>query len=69
MEKSVPLTNLQMELLKIFAMNVDEEDLFKIKYIIANYLAEKAHHSAYNGSKPMGYSQEDLDKWLHEEKR
>lgn len=37
-----PLSNLQVELLKLFAQNIAEQDLIQIKYLIAQYLAQKA---------------------------
>lgn len=37
-----PLTNLQLELLKLFAMDVKNEDLIEIKKRIAFYFASKA---------------------------
>lgn len=40
--EGAPLTNLQLELVKLFAQEVPEEDLRNIKQLIANYFAEKA---------------------------
>ena len=39
---SQSLSNLQHELLKLFSMDVDENDLKSIKSLIANYFAQKA---------------------------
>ena len=39
------LTNLQQELLKLYATNVADEDLHQIKLMIGNYFAEKAENS------------------------
>jgi len=64
MERTAPLSNLQLELLKLFSMNVDEQDLIKIKSIIAKYFAEKAISSADKDWKEKGYTQADADKWL-----
>jgi len=47
-----------------FSMNVDEQDLIKIKSIIAKYFAEKAISSADKDWKEKGYTQADADKWL-----
>ncbi|MBK7871371.1 MAG: hypothetical protein IPJ74_12205 [Saprospiraceae bacterium] len=41
-----PLSNLQLELLKLFAQNVAEEDLIAIRQLIARYFAEKAMDAA-----------------------
>jgi len=40
------LSNLQLELLKLYAQNVGEEDLTAIKKMIATYFAEKAMNEA-----------------------
>lgn len=40
------LSNLQIELLKLYAQNVEEEDLTAIKKMIATYFAEKAMNEA-----------------------
>ena len=40
--KAGNLSNLQLELLKLYADNVSEEDLKQIKQLIASYFAQKA---------------------------
>lgn len=37
-----PLTNLQLELLRIYARTVDEKDLKEIKRLLGRYFADKA---------------------------
>lgn len=41
-----PLSNVQVELLKLFSTNVSNEDLVVIRKMIANYLLEKARDKA-----------------------
>ncbi|NTS40125.1 hypothetical protein HRG84_04340 [Flavisolibacter sp. BT320] len=41
-----PLTDLQAEMLKLFATNVPEKDLIEIRNLIARYLLEKARDEA-----------------------
>lgn len=43
---SLPLSNLQLELLKIYSRNVAEEDLTAIKDLIAQFFAKKATEMA-----------------------
>ncbi|TAD95587.1 MAG: hypothetical protein EAZ97_15265 [Bacteroidetes bacterium] len=43
---SFPLSNLQLELLKLFAQNVADQDLIQIKLLIAQYLAQKSSELA-----------------------
>jgi hypothetical protein len=45
-EKYQPFSNLQLELLKLYADNVEESDLLEIKRIIAQYFADKASNLA-----------------------
>jgi len=42
LQAKTPLTNLQFELLNLFAQEVKEEDLLAIRQLIANYFANKA---------------------------
>ncbi len=42
MEASGKLTNLQLELLKVFSVKLNDEQLKEIKSILSNYFAEKA---------------------------
>ena len=37
-----PLTNLQLELLKLYSLDLSDDQLLEIKRLIANYFAEKA---------------------------
>lgn len=39
---SQPFTNLQLELLKIYARRVEEQDLLEIKRLLGQYFADKA---------------------------
>lgn len=43
---NAPLSNLQLEFLKLYADNVAEEDLKNIQRMIAKYFAEKAIQQA-----------------------
>lgn len=55
-----PLSNLQVELLKLFSANVPDEDLITIKKMIASYLLEKARDRADKIWDEKGYSDEKL---------
>ncbi len=43
---SQPFNNIQLELLKLFADNVPDEDLLAIKALISRYFLEKAKNEA-----------------------
>ena len=60
METAQPLSNLQQELLKIYASDVKEEDLLHIKKFLANYFAKKAIEEADTLWTERGYTNETM---------
>jgi len=63
--KSTHLSNLQLELLKLFAANIQEEDLLHIKHYLARYFAEKAIHEADAIWEEKGYDNKTMHEWLN----
>ncbi len=63
---SRPLSNLQKELLKLYAAEIPETHLAHIKNMIALYLWQQAKEEADRVWQEKGYSQETLNQWLHE---
>lgn len=59
-----PLSNLQRQMLKLFAQEVPEEDLIAIQELIARYFAEKAMDSADQSWDEKGWSDEDASRLL-----
>jgi len=57
-----PFSNVQLELLKLFASNVSDEDLLEIKDILAKYFLEKAKDAADKAWDEKGLSEEKLMK-------
>lgn len=55
------LTNLQQELLKIFAVNVDEKELLDIKNMLSEYFSSKALDRADKIWDERGYTQEKMN--------
>jgi hypothetical protein len=62
-----PFTNLQREMLSLFAKNVPETHLQEIKTMIARYLLEKAMDEADKVWVERGYSAETMSDLLHSE--
>lgn len=56
------LTNLQMELLKLFARQLPEKDLLAIKDMIAQYLLERTFELAGEEWEKRGYTIEEFQK-------
>ena len=54
-----PLTNLQMELLKLFSRQLPEKDILAIRDLIAQYLLERTFELAEEEWEKRGYT---LDK-------
>lgn len=63
------LSNLQRQLLKLFAQEVSERDLIAIQQLIANYFAEKAMDLADESWDKKGWTDEDAEKLLNTKMR
>jgi len=63
MQASESLSNLQLELLKIYATNVSDEDLMEIKRMLAKFFMEKAIQRADEIWDERGYDNELMDTW------
>ena len=62
-------TSLQLELLRLYAMNPAENELLEIKDMLAKYFMRKAIHQIAQIEAERGTTDEDLDKWLADEKQ
>jgi hypothetical protein len=60
-----PLTNLQVELLKLFARDLPEERLLALKELISDYLLDIARDQADKVWDEKGYDETTVRKWLH----
>ncbi|MBK9014395.1 MAG: hypothetical protein IPM82_10055 [Saprospiraceae bacterium] len=63
------LSNLQIELLKVFSRNVSDEDVLEIRRLLIRYFAEKAIHAANKVWDEKGWTNEDAERMLHEHMR
>ncbi len=71
MEATAPqhgLSNLQLELLKLYSTNLPEEDLLEIKRLLAKYFMKKAVEGADKVWDEKGFTNETMDEWLKEKK-
>jgi hypothetical protein len=64
-----PLTNLQVELLKLFARQLPDKDLLAIRDLISTYLLEKAFQQADLDWEEKGYTVESFKKALKDGNR
>lgn len=63
------LSNLQIELLKVFSRNVADEDVLEIRRMLTRYFAEKAIQEANKVWDEKGWTAEDAERMLHEHMR
>lgn len=62
---SAPLSNLQLELLQLYAAGVPDAFLPELKNVIANYLLEKARNEADQQWDARGYDENTAQAWLN----
>lgn len=60
-----PLSNIQMELLKLYSTNIEEEHLNELKIVIAKFFLEKARRKADKIWEERKYSQETINTLLN----
>jgi hypothetical protein len=60
-----PLTNIQMELMKLFSTNLSDQELAELKNLLSGFYADKAIGQADIIWDEKGLSDEDMDKWLN----
>ncbi len=59
-------SNLQRELLKLYANNISEEDLLHIRLLISKYFADKATDSVEQFVKENNIDTETFNDWSNE---
>jgi hypothetical protein len=68
-QSSNRLTNLQLELIKLFNYNLNEAQLMEVKSLLARYFAEKATAETDKVWEEKGLTNETMDAWLNEHLR
>ena len=68
-EPSIPLSNLQLELLKLYANNISTEQLLEVKLLLGQYFAEKATDAMEEVWKEKSLTPQDMLNWVHEHYR
>ena len=66
---TMQLTNFQLELIKLFQMDISTDELMEIKSMIARYLADKATKDFDNIISQKGLSSEEVSNWQYEHNR
>ena len=60
------MSNLQLEILKLYARDVAEQDLLAIRYMIGLYFAEKATAEMDNFISEKGLTPQQIADWAYE---
>ena len=63
------LTNLQQELLKLYAQQVGETDLQNIRELIGRYFADRLTTLADKAWQEQGWSDQTMHDWLNDEQQ
>lgn len=61
------LTNLQQEILKLYAQQVSEADLLNIRTLIGQYFAQRLTKLADHAWEQQGWTDQTMHDWLNEE--
>lgn len=67
--KNKKLSNLQLELLELYAEHVSEEELMDIKQLLSMYYAQKAIAAADKAWDNQQLSQKVMDQWSQKKMR
>lgn len=59
-----PLTNLQLELIKLFSLNLSEPELLAVKRLLATHFADRATEEMDKLWDANDWSDETMDSWL-----
>jgi hypothetical protein len=63
------LTNLQLELVKLFSYKVAENQVLEIKQLLSNYFADKATEEMDRLWEENNWSEETMKEWSNEHLR
>ncbi len=63
------LTNLQREILNLFALDLPDDELREVRRLLARHFAEKATAGFDAFADEHGLSPEDTDRWAYEHRR
>jgi hypothetical protein len=61
-----PLSNLQLELLKMYSHDLNDKDLIAVQRLLANFFAERATKQMDTLWDKNSWSNETMDAWLSE---
>ncbi len=63
------LSNLQLELLRLYSNRISDESLLEIKQLLARYFADKATNAMDKIWEEKGLTEQDMVVWTNEHNR
>ena len=63
------LTNMQLELLKMFAYRLPDEELAEMKVVLMRFFAQRIRNRAATIWAERGYTNETMQTWLNEDEQ
>lgn len=66
-QSSPPLTNVQLELLKLYAYDLKEEEMQELKQVLAAFFAQRIRQHTGKIWQERNYTQNTMEQWLNEE--
>jgi hypothetical protein len=60
-----PLTNLQLELLKFFSLELNEDEMDKLRKLLLDIIVERLDTEVDKVWEERGYTEETVNEWLH----
>jgi len=62
-----PLSNVQLELLKIYSTDITDEEVLEVKRLLAQHFAKKTIDAAEKVWQEKGLTNDIMDEWLNDE--
>ena len=62
-DNAKPLSNLQLELLKVYSFDLEEEQLLEIRELLSQYFADKATREIDALFEQNNWGQEKIEEW------
>ncbi|MBI3259952.1 MAG: hypothetical protein HYZ54_10825 [Ignavibacteriae bacterium] len=67
--QQIGLTNIQLELLKLYGNNISDTQLFEIRKLLADYFAQKGTEAMDSIWENQNLTEEDMKRWINEHNR
>ena len=67
--QSSKLSQIQLELLRIYAFNPSEEEMLQVKNLLARFFADRFIDKIGQAATELQITDADLDRWLEEDEQ